>query len=163
MLKLDKVKTSFVVTQIIKSIVAIVFIAVFVLFFTSFFSDVFYYITSPKPIYEFPDTLSRKFLDLSIRVIYVSILGFIFAHVYRDDELIPVIVPPSVLSIFFYKYFIYDILDKFFALIECNSDFVAFLSMHMSFSKIFFIPYLVIFMISAAFVHKVLNKNKSKA
>ena len=161
MSKSNKIKASFVIVQIIKSIIAIVFIAVFILYFTSFFSDMFHYMATPESFSSIP-SWSDFFLDLFMRAVYISIWGFIFAHVYRDDELIPVIVPQSVLSIFFYKYFIYDALDKFFALIRCNSDLVALLSESSSANKIFFIPYLVIFMISAAFVHKALNKNKGK-
>ena len=159
MSKSDKVKVSFVVVQIIKLIVSAVFIAVFVLFFTSFFADLLYYMTH-QPVFVSLTPWSSIFSDLVIRAVYIAILGFIFAHVYRDDELIPAIGPPSILAIFFYGYVISDIfLNEFFALIRCNSDFVAFLSENHSFSVVFIIPYLIVFIVAAVFTHRALNKN----
>ncbi len=161
MSKSSKVKVGFVIIQITRFIVTTVFIAVFVLYFTSFFSDIFYYMITPKPTYEHLSSGLYIFLDLFARVVYISIWGFMFAHIYKDDELIPAIVPPAILSIFSYGYLFYDPLEKLIHSIACNADLAGILSESSSANKIFFIPYLVILMISVAFFHKVLNKNKA--
>ncbi len=157
MSKLQKKDFSFIILQIVKLSIAMVFIGVFVLFFTAFFSNLFHYVVTPKPIP--PLSWNEIFLNFIMRIIYVSIWGFIFAHIFQKDRFVFVIIS-ALLGLAFSVEFVYAFMYDVFNLIKCNSSFVAYLSETMAGSLLLLFPALSVFLASAFCGHIILNKRE---
>lgn len=150
-----------IIFKFIKYLITSVFISVFVLFFPTLLTiwldkvTLVNFVGDEYGVYRF-------LLELMVVSVYVAICGYIYTHIHYKDKFIFIFISVILSSIFFWLFMFDVVLIELLELISsCNKEFVEYVGEVFAPSSILITLYKVIFIISAFFTHKLLNKNNS--